>query len=278
MTLVLSCISRSHVVQLSDRRLVWLTGPNAGKTKTDDSNKALIVCGRIAVAYTGLAEIANQKTDEWLLQVASNVNPYNPQRINEAIANLATEEFRKIKLEKPLKRHAFLVSGWARFNDRNAPLTSFVVAISNALDQRWHWLKEPKDTFNIQVIRLGKQPFLLAGVGQPVTPLVLHTLQRRVRAYAKRERGPEAYLELLATAIRNIAAKNDYVGSNLMAISLPRLGLNKGGGFVVPLAPPIPSDAPTAVYLPGVNTERILYQPNYTCGGMSMKDGWVRFE
>ena len=64
-----------------------------------------------------MAEIAKQKTDEWMLDVASRINPYNPQRVIEAIAKAATEEFKKIPLAKSLRRHAFLISGWAQFND-----------------------------------------------------------------------------------------------------------------------------------------------------------------
>ena len=60
-----------------------------------------------------------------------------------------------------------------------------------------------------------------------------------------------------------------------MAVSLPRAALNKATGLSIPLTFPMPSDEPLALYLPD-KAEPILYAPNYTCGGMSMKGGWVR--
>lgn len=75
MTLALACISQNHVVQVSDRRLTWITGSHAGKVADDSQNKALVVCNRFTLAYTGLAQVANQKTDEWVLDIAAGINP-----------------------------------------------------------------------------------------------------------------------------------------------------------------------------------------------------------
>lgn len=60
-----------------------------------------------------------------------------------------------------------------------------------------------------------------------------------------------------------------------MAVSLPRAALDKEVGLLVPLTFPLPSDEPFALYMPD-KAEATLYAPNYTCGGMSMKGGWVR--
>lgn len=147
MTLIISCVTTSHVVQVSDRRLTWLTGSNSGQMADDNRNKALVICNRLVMAYTGLAEITGSKTDEWLLDVASEIIPYNPQRVCETVAERAAEEFRRVRLSSTKKRHAFLVSGWAKLNSRDARLTPFVSAISNALDDQWHWISEAEDIF-----------------------------------------------------------------------------------------------------------------------------------
>jgi hypothetical protein len=51
MTLILTCLTHEHIVQVADRRL---TMPD-GTLYDDDTNKAVFYCGRVAVAYTGLA-------------------------------------------------------------------------------------------------------------------------------------------------------------------------------------------------------------------------------
>lgn len=270
MTFVLSRISPTHVVQVSDRRLTWITGPNAGQTAEDNSNKALVVCGRLVLAYTGLAQIGNAKTDEWALDVAAKVSPYNPQRICEALALRATEDFRSITLRRTLLRHAFLISGWARVNAPNAPLTSFVSVISNALNRKWQWLPEAEDIFQVRTAPLGNRPYLLAAVGQPIEAPVLKRLSRRVRKYVRRERGAEAYIQMLAAAVRETALRNRLVGKNLMAISLPLDSLESGGGISIPMAFPMQRNQAVALYLPAL-AESIKYGPNYTCNGMSFK-------
>lgn len=275
MTLALACISRSHVVQVSDRKLTWLTGPEAGKEADDGQNKALVVCNRFTLAYTGLAQIANQKTDEWALEIAASVNPASAQRISQRIAEEATREFRKLKIKRTARRHAFLISGWARFNRRDAPFSSFVSSISNAVDDNWKWLQEPEDIFRIRTVPLGSRSFLLAAVGRPLRAVVLNRLIRQSRAYSRRDRGPEAYIQLLAKAIRDTAISDRYVGRNLMAVSLPRGALDNEPELSIPLTFPMPSDKPFALYLPD-KAVPIWYAPNYTCGGVSIKEGWVR--
>lgn len=129
---------------------------------------------------SGLAQSANPKTDEWALDIAASVNPANAQRISETIAKEATEEFQKLKIEKTLRRHAFLISGWAKFNKADAPFSSFVSSISNALDDNWQWLEEPEDIFRIRTVALGPRSFLLAGVGRPLVAGVRNPLLRRI--------------------------------------------------------------------------------------------------
>lgn len=276
MTLAIACYTANHCIQVSDRRLVWITGTDAGKCADDDTNKAVVVCNRLAISYTGLAEIGVNKTDDWLLETVSKVNPYNPQRVIKAIAKSATQAFGNIRLPAPTKRHAFLVSGWARFvdskADSNAQLGSFACAISNALTSEWKWETEAKTTFQIFGKELRNRYFQICSVGQPVSSQIRKRMLRQIRAYISRERGPEPYIEILAQAILDTADSNRSVGKNLMAVSLPRTGLDNGGRLVMPLAnAPLRTSEPIALYLPE-NASPIRYGPNYTCNGMSYKD------
>ncbi|MBI3960907.1 MAG: hypothetical protein HY328_19015 [Chloroflexi bacterium] len=256
--------------------MTWLAGPDTGQVADDDRNKALVICNRLVMAYTGLAQITGSKTDEWLLDVVSKVIPYNPQRVCETVAERAAEEFRRVRLPSSKKRHAFLVSGWAKFNSQNAPLTPFVSAIANALDDQWHWVSEANDLFQVRTISLADRPFLLAAVGQPIDSDALKRLRRQVRNYTSRERGPEAYIQMLATAIRDTATSNRLVGRNLMAVSLPRTALGQDSGLSIPLAVPFQNRKALALYLPESGEETIRYAPNYTCEGMSYNQVFIR--
>jgi hypothetical protein len=229
MTLAIGCITADYTIQVSDRRLVWLTGSNAGKVADDDRNKVVVVCNRVALSYTGLAEIGREKTDDWLLEVASKIVPYNPQRLLNALSEAATAAFRRIRLPSSKKRHAFLISGWARFNDREAPLTPFVCAVSDALDDNWSWNREASDTFRILMSPLVGRPFRVAAVGQTIPPDIRNRLMRQIRAYVSREGSPVPYIEILAQAIRAVAESKSNVGKNLMAVSLPRSALGRTG-------------------------------------------------
>jgi len=268
MTLVLTCISPKYVTQVSDRRLTWITGPNKGKTE-DKTNKAIVVCNRLVIGYTGLAQIDGQKTDDWILDVVSSVTPYSVERIKKTLAERATKSFEGIRLPSKQRRHAFMISGWARLDSRNAPFTSFVSIISNAHDfASIKWLDEAQSEFKTGFTALGNRPYFLAAAGQPIKMATLHRLNRQISAYVSRERGPEAYIELLANAIRETARYYKSVGKNLMAISLPASAVSGGSmAMTIPLGGPLSTTEPVALYLPE-GDEPIFYGPHYTCNGM----------
>lgn len=153
MTLILSCITPTFVVQISDRRLIWLDGPHKGKVKDDNANKMIVLCNRLTLAYTGLAEIGSQKTDHWLLDVLAEIKPYNPRKAIEAIAERASRAFRFLQGSPEHKRQAFVVAGWARFS-KDGELTPFLSAISNALDDAWNWQDLPQNEFSVRTMPL----------------------------------------------------------------------------------------------------------------------------
>ena len=63
MTLVITAIFPTVVLQASDRRVTYLQG---GRTISADNerNKAVLYCNRVAFSYTGAAEIFGVPTDE----------------------------------------------------------------------------------------------------------------------------------------------------------------------------------------------------------------------
>jgi len=63
MTLILSCLTERFVLQVSDRRLTNVVG---GRAVPGEFNKAVGFTNKVTFAYTGLAEIDGEDTDEWL--------------------------------------------------------------------------------------------------------------------------------------------------------------------------------------------------------------------
>src|SRR5258705_1603578 len=109
------------------------------------------------------------------------------------------KSFEGIRLPPKLKRHAFMISGWAKFDSSDAPLTSFVSIISNAHDfAKTKWLGEAQKEFKTGSTALGNHPHFLAAAGQPIESAILNRLNRQISDCARRERGPEAYIRLLA--------------------------------------------------------------------------------
>jgi len=108
-------------------------------------------------------------------------------------------------------------------------------------------------------------------VGQPVQTATLNRLNRQVSAYVKRERGPEAYIELLANAIRETANDHKSVGKDLIAIFLPASAIPGNSlAMTIPLGGQLSTTAPVALYLPD-GSDPIVYAPHYTCNSLSMK-------
>ena len=118
MTLVLSCITPDYAIQVSDRRLTWVNGPNAGQVADDNRNKAVVVCNKLTFAYNGLAEIGAARTDEWLLDVVGRV-PL--EQVLSTVGPEATAAFLGIRASSSVKRHAFVVVGWGILSARRTP-------------------------------------------------------------------------------------------------------------------------------------------------------------
>jgi hypothetical protein len=272
MTLVLSLLTRDHVVQVSDRRLVFLNGPNAGKRKDDNTNKAVVICNRVAFAYTGLAEILNQHTDDWLLETVQGIIPYRPLVTFNTIAHAATEEFKKIRVTRREKRHAFVGVGWAKFK-ADGVLEPYACSISNALDDNWYWLDEARDDFRVRIDPLPKgMDFAFECTGQQVDRSTKRWLGRQLRKCLARGTSESMTLiRIMGECIHRIAAHNVAVGNGLTALSIPFAATASLKGLTIPLGPPYPKDCVLSFYYPAERFEAIYYGPHYTCGGISFK-------
>src|SRR4051794_20829200 len=124
MTLMISVITDKAVLQVSDRRLIWLEADGSTRPMNDNKNKAVVFGKRMVFAYTGLANLGprRQRTDEWLAEEIRQAiqGPGSQDEILEHIARKATERLQHhlcASLPTVQRGHEFVACGWAHFLD-----------------------------------------------------------------------------------------------------------------------------------------------------------------
>jgi hypothetical protein len=135
MTLIVSAATPDAVLQVSDRQFVWLRSDGTSQRHDDDANKALFYAGRIAFAFTGLAEVGprRQRTDLWMADVLEPVS--GQAEALQALATAATERFQHplIKRHPPaLRAHEFVGVGWTRFPPDHDHFEPYIAVVSNS--------------------------------------------------------------------------------------------------------------------------------------------------
>ncbi len=123
MTLILSCMTHEHTLQVSDRRLINV---RTGRLISNKTNKAVLVCGHFGFGYTGVAKLENEDVDEWLTRVLSDSALKGPKDSMEALRVRATEAVRQLqsRLSPQERRVAFVGAGWNR-PPSSSPATAY---------------------------------------------------------------------------------------------------------------------------------------------------------
>ena len=134
MTLILTLVSTNKIVQVSDRRLT-LDG------EVCDSNANKLVCvgcddAHFSIGYTGVAEIAGQRTDYWLVdQIESIFSSGHRDVLNvyKELADKATTAVRGLRYKgRPVHpKHKGLTLALAGFRQINGTTVPFLAYISN---------------------------------------------------------------------------------------------------------------------------------------------------
>jgi hypothetical protein len=106
MTLILSCITQDAIVQVSDR---CLTNLATGEPVEQEANKAVFLSNRVALAYTGLAEIEGKPADIWLRDIL--VPHESVGHGIQLILDEATRAFAAMPGSSAAKRQAFVAAG-----------------------------------------------------------------------------------------------------------------------------------------------------------------------
>lgn len=272
MTLILNFATDDFALQISDRRLTFVEGPNTGNVAEDDSNKAVMVGHRMSFGYTGLANLAGERTDDWLARTAADGDVVDLKAVCDRIAERASTKFRQLPWNRSIKRHAFVGVGWSTWPS-HPPLQPMLCTISNALGSDGEWLPEATDEFTLRVNGWGHVGggFRIASAGQTLTANEKYPIWRLLRRCVKRNCGPLALMRALVMAMDFVADRYKTVGRNLMFVSLPRTVaenyVSSGTSMFIASAP-LP-DHNTFLYLP-IAAKPIAYGPHVAGKGMAM--------
>jgi hypothetical protein len=282
MTLVLSLITESWAIQVSDRKLVWL-GPNDEIVRKDDErNKAVLWCNRLAFAYTGLAELGPKReaTDEWLTRELSEwwveagaVN--QPQdAVVAAIADRATAAVRRPRIARGipphLRRHAFVGAGWSRF-DGEGGMVPYIVHVHN-FPSSTDCEAPAADKFGVAILRLpeGEKQIFVNWMGQELDESEKALLQELKRGDPRsREYGDHA-AGVMVEIVRAVAERNELVGRGLLINSLPRWAIHPGDAPTVLLASGPFAEQLTFLHLPHDENDPVIRGPRYVCEGRQL--------
>lgn len=296
MTLILSCITREYVVQVSDRKVTAIDG----SWSENHRNKAVFFCGHSAFAYTGLASLAGLPTEEWLtleLRNAKALTDGIPHIAREAkvalrripfAASVSTEERNKIR------RLAFVNVAFVRDAQAEdfAPehLHPMITVVSNFFRPPNIWLPQAEREFQTWHRFLSNdEPFAVFSSGQSLRPDEHKDLSEQLGACIGRTATAYPMARLLARQIRTVSYRSDRVGRNVMCAIIPREAVFRDVG-----QPPVsslilldteaaeeadffrfPKDDPrpkTYIYLPASLDDKEFFGPNYVCEGIVMKD------
>jgi len=206
-TLILTAVTRDSIVQVSDRRLTR----SDGTLFDDNTTKAILFCGRLAIGYTGSAFIENVPTAEWLARV---IAPHQDIEagFDDAVSKLET--FITSQPSPKTWRLAFVATGWGT-ETRAGRLnpTPFIYTVSNFLGDDGTSLQDATPSWNKRVEWLEPGFSHLLGIaGQHLTKLEKDSIDRAIRNTLKRCAAPYGLAEALGETIRIIACESSERG------------------------------------------------------------------
>jgi hypothetical protein len=214
MTFIISLIEKNYVFQVSDRRLTYLDRNSRPIKYTDDNNKAIFLNNRIAIAYTGLANIEGQRTDYWILDKLKDIKK---DSISDCFSYLEDSlnkiDFVGFDLE-------IIATGWIKFND-SIDFEPIVYSISNSSSA-----KRIGD-FTHRFQTLNKECFGFYTCGQRITPEQRKALLRIIRRKMVKGVKPEGVLSILFSFVSDLSNENRFIGSNLMGLCIPKQSVTK---------------------------------------------------
>ena len=272
MTLIVTAVGKSFVIQASDRRL---TTPS-GELRDDNANKALCVACRDAVfamAYTGLAQIGSKRTDEWLADELTEMKAGDLSFIElwMALKSRLDPTFNNLRVDRKHRSLVLVMAGYRPIPKTDGALrkfegqvAGFAGQLSNIDDDAAKPLPKPDNEFHWHswwspdIKELKRFPCFVHGTERAVSKNEMIGLDRVSRRASSE--APEITAGRCVYLIRRTAKNEKYggrIGKSCMSVVVSRTGQF------------------TAKYHPERQSP-IIYAPHFIARGMSFKDISVR--
>jgi len=259
MTLILSCLTPKYIVQVSDRRLTW---PD-GKIADDAANKAIVFHGNACFAYTGIAQIGAQRTDEWITN-----NLLDQPNIQQAIDHLKSALDAEIcKLRAPNRHLTVVIDLWGT-QVPDTPDRPWGIALTNQINPDTRaYSKIPLPIFRQFTQTLPEEKgYAFLPSGQNLDMSIYRSLVRNVvRAMRHADKEPTTILpstvaRFMEEAILSVARSNRAVGTNLMTTILLNQQIEDNQG--------IPN---SFTYRHSDKSDPIIYAPTFVSPSVSVR-------
>ncbi len=265
MTLILTCLAHKHIVQVADRRL---TMPD-GALYDDDTNKAVFYCGRVAVAYTGLALMEGKPTAEWI--GACMKDALGTESAMNRVAERAEHHLKRTNGRD--KRLAVVATGWATLQGAQ-PLRPFICVASNFMTDSWEWRPSAYEQMVVRTIFLGENSsHLVFSAGQNLTRGEVVNINHLVRRAVEHGATASALARILGNMVQSVACGDDdragRVGRGMIIHLLSRKALVEGRSLIVtPLTP----DAHSFIYISREGRTNPFQGAVIACNGALLTD------
>lgn len=269
MTLILSVITPTYVMQASDRRVVALDGSDEVVSHWDDRNKAIFVVERMTFAYTGHADIAGTDTAEFFqARIGSELERGASIDAALQVVGVMCAEYLRSLPESVNRAHAFVGVGWSP-EPKLAKRTPFLTGLSNSLDHHGNWRHQPAEQFTSFTRTLTTaERFALHVAGRFDRDAQIR-LNALLDSHFEDSDDPVRTAKLLIDAIREQSAQDDAVGPGVMVNTLPIVP--EPPDQVMLVAGPPERDARTFTYIPEGSFEGVFLGPLVVgSGGVQM--------
>jgi len=257
-TLILSLITPTYVMQASDRRVI--AHEDGVVVWHDDArNKALFVAERFIFAYTGVADVDGDTGGFLQARLASALG--RGQSLDGAVSETGQMLADYLRALRPgaERRLALVGVGWSD-EPRMALRVPLHVWTSNSMGPDGEWRADIGGEFKAHSKRLAAgMPFslMISGVGLDETPRA--QLYAQLAIHIGTSNDPEATAVILIDAIRAQAGRDDAVGRGVMVNTLP---ITPGPPQeIVLVAGPPRLDVRTFTYIPEGEYEGRLLGP-----------------
>ncbi len=293
MTLIVSCLTHTFAVQVSDRRVTLIDGSGV----EDRANKALFYGWNMAWAYTGLATLDGLRTDDWLTRrlekgTANLADTWRmvAQRAETAVRSIPFRSGVPTDQRDLVRRLAFVGCGFVGLSQQAQQLSPVLAVISNFHVPPGRWMARADRRFSTWFYTLEpEQPLVVFTAGAELAPRARRQLVRTRRVAISKGVGPHTVARLLVRAVKEHSRVVPTVGSTVLcAITTPQRQPSGGtlhfGGTPVPLYSTEEADwfkshgfdgGPTFLYAPGSWTDRVAFGPVHVFPGEMTVGGLV---